>query len=845
MASGIRVGISNVFKLPAIIYSVVASLLLAAMFAPEIELGTAPVLLTVLIDRSASMQGVNGTESSSAVTHALNVLPTDSQAEVIAFAEKTNLIAALAPVAAARESAFLRSADENQFRQVSTQSTTNVENAVDFALRNSTHSAPTRSQAKKAILLLSDGIETTGDASVSMRLAKDAGVPVFFIQPRQPTGVDAQVSELQHSLVARIGDRVTVTASLATNTALSAQVHLYVDDKLVASETTQLRENTPQEIAFNYVPEQTGPASLRVQIDVPGDTRLENNTVTSSLNVIGPPNVIYVSQSPTPPLAESLRQGGFRVNKISPDKTSFAFAEASANSVIVIDNVTATDLSQSAVDALKLAVAKRGAGLIVLGGANAFGNGAYRHSTLEELLPVTSESGLPRPHAAVLFLIDKSGSMEGDPSEVSRLALARRAVSETAKTLTSSDVVGLVAFDVSSQWLLPLATTASPELALTHAASAMRANGGTRLRAAIENAVDALGNTDTPSRILVLVTDGFAENEKFDDLAKTLLAKNTVLIALAVGADADTAPLTSLAVATGGHAAHVVDTLALPRLMRQEVERQRKAIELGNVRVEVDRALPFIPSSTRWPAISGYNIVKSKPDALTYLHAPQGDPLFVTRAFGVGRVVVLPAGLEAWALQWQLWPNWSQFAGGLAQWAAGSADPASLNVEIRDTKDGFDIHLNALGNDNHWAHEVRGLARIGEPGGQTLTAALETTVPGRYYAHVVASHPGTYVVSVEFGAFNLVRHFTHQTRQEFASVRVGTDNFRRWEAQQLAQAWSAEALAARIGSASVSTRPALLTSAALLYLLLMAIQRGWLSSFPARLRFTQQEHKTP
>ena len=53
----------------------------------------------------------------------------------------------------------------------------------------------------------------------------------------------------------------------------------------------------------------------------------------------------------------------------------------------------------------------------MLGGEQSFGLGGYYKSTLEEILPVRSdfEKEKEKPSLGMVIVIDRSGSMDGDP----------------------------------------------------------------------------------------------------------------------------------------------------------------------------------------------------------------------------------------------------------------------------------------------------------------------------------------------------------------------------------------------------------------------------------------------
>jgi Ca-activated chloride channel homolog len=121
-----------------------------------------------------------------------------------------------------------------------------------------------------------------------------------------------------------------------------------------------------------------------------------------------------------------------------------------------------------------------------------------------------AETGLPATTPReVLFVIDTSGSMEGNS-----LARARTALQSALGRLTPADRFNVIAFDNEARALFEAPVSRGP-LALEDArrfVSRLRANGGTNIAAALTT---ALGQQRTPGflRQIVFITDGSVGNE--------------------------------------------------------------------------------------------------------------------------------------------------------------------------------------------------------------------------------------------------------------------------------------------------------------------------------------------
>ena len=169
-----------------------------------------------------------------------------------------------------------------------------------------------------------------------------------------------------------------------------------------------------------------------------------------------PRKAILYAQGSTGLLARSLLRGGWALNVVPATRLDAQADALDGYQAVVLDDVAIADAGPRFWNALVSAVKDRGVGLMVLGGERSFARGGYRESTLESVLPVISEPPALDQPAAIVFAVDKSGSMGQGSGGVDRFQLAQRAVLETARGLSERDSLGLVVFDVAPRVLIPL-----------------------------------------------------------------------------------------------------------------------------------------------------------------------------------------------------------------------------------------------------------------------------------------------------------------------------------------------------------------------------------------------------
>ncbi len=779
---------------PALARVAALGLLAAASTSPAWRVSTIPRPI-VLLDASASM----AVHHQAPRTLLGSWLQANPQLESVALVSFAAVPGPPVTVSAERPIPDLPTVDD---------SATHIEAALRRALEMAAPEQP--------VVLLSDGVETAGDAAGLLRRAGERGIPVYAVEPGVASEPSAAIEDVRVPDVVAPGEAFTAAVAVTGTARQPGRLEVYASRVAAWTEALTIPAGRTV-LPVPLTAPGTGPLELAFVLRAETDVSDADNGWQALVDVAGPIEVHYVTAPGNDaPLLASLAAGGWRVTRVPPERLGWSVGRRPA--VLVLDDVPVSAAAPEAWTELTRAVRNQGMGLVVLGGEHAFGGGAYRGSTLEAVLPVTAEAGVPLPPAAAVFVLDRSGSMGRQVQGRSRWAYATSAVVGTAASLRS-DQVGIVAFQDDAEILLSLGRHADLDRQVRTALETVAPAGPTRLAEGLELALDQLADSDVRHRLLVLLTDGFTAAEDLAGARRRIRDLGVEVIGLAVGGDADLGVLDSLCRVNDGLLLRLDDVARLPQLMAEAVGSRRATVTRTTTAPVTAAPVPFLPAAAAWPRLDGYAVTRARDDAIVHLRAPRGDPLLVSGRAGLGTVVALPGGLGPFAAEWPRWEAWSDFAGGLVEWTAGSRDaaPARLSLHLEGPQPRAELDL--VDGDGDWlavdaAEAVRAVGWLALPGGFGPSRVEFTAVaPGRLVAPLPLREPGRHHLSVQIDDLSIRRGFVHQPRAELQ----GTSMLEPWRRSGLVQPWPPGGIAPRPGQRPLG--PLLIAAALLAYLI--------------------------
>ncbi|PWT96082.1 MAG: hypothetical protein C5B55_00465 [Blastocatellia bacterium] len=273
-----------------------------------------------------------------------------------------------------------------------------------------------------AVVIATDGAENVPtDLAATLRELRARDVGVFTVglgDTSRPT--DAELTRIDLPRRVIVGSRVNIEAFVGLRGFGSTKVLLGVreDGRAIKTEEFQLRGNDTQAVDLEITPTTAGIHRYTVEITpLDGEVTLENNKQDALVQVIeGPLRVLYVEGEPRWELGkirEALQVNEKNVSIVSLQRTGenkfyrqgignqnelltgFPKTEEElfAYQGIILGSVEAGFFTAEQLRNIEAFVARRGGGLLALGGRLSFDGGKFKGTPMGDLLPVVLDGG--------------------------------------------------------------------------------------------------------------------------------------------------------------------------------------------------------------------------------------------------------------------------------------------------------------------------------------------------------------------------------------------------------------------------------------------------------------------
>ncbi|HTH48699.1 MAG TPA: glutamine amidotransferase [Candidatus Limnocylindria bacterium] len=613
------------------------------------------------------------------------------------------------------------------------------------AIRLGTAAFPEAGQ--KRLVLFSDGNENIGDAMSALLAAKPLGVSLDVVPLGVERSGDVSVQKLGLPTNIKKGQTFEAKIFAVSDKAQPAKVRLYRNDQLLGEQKVQL-DAGKNLFSFPQTLADPGFYGYQVQIEVEGDTVPQNNKASSFVSVRGDPRVLVVSSDPEQDrtLAAALRGGKLDVILAGVDKVPATLAEMQSYDEIVLSNVAAGDLGRDLMQLLESAVRDFGIGLVVIGGDQAFAAGGYRHTPLEEALPLDMELSSKKvlPKGALGLVMHGMEFANGNQ-------VARDIGIAALDALGPQDEMGVWLWDGTERALFDLQAVGDKRK-LANEIAGMNQGDLPSFQGLMTMADEALKKSTANIKHLIVFSDG-DPNAPSDALMKDLAGHKITVSTVMIGGHVQPTTMIKMAELGNGRFYDVKSAAQLPQIFIKEA-----AVILKSAIIED----PFKPQlaapselvrgigGAEWPTLRGYVATTGKPRAEVPLVSDKGDPILAHWQFGLGRTVAFTSDARPkWAQDWMGWGKYQQFWSQTVNWALRRVDTADFNTAVSVDNGQGTISVEALDAQGNYRNFLNLQTAVVSPKGERVMVNLEQSGPGRYEAKFPTKEVGAYLLNLQ------------------------------------------------------------------------------------------------
>lgn len=620
-----------------------------------------------------------------------------------------------------------------------------------------------------SIVLLSDGQSDDSGAELLAEPLAAAGIRLHALTVTPPDEPEVLVRTVEAPAQVRRNEPFVVESEIISNRDQPARLAIYRNGILADSREVELTAGANR-FRFNQSLDTDSLTEYIVTVHSEQDRLLDNNQRTALVQSTGEPRVLLVTDLPPQAgnLVRAMRMEGIHVDVRPESGVPDSLADLQNYELLVLDNIPATALSERQFDLFTTWVGDFGGGFLMLGGDQSFGLGGYHRTPLDEMLPLQSEFELQedRPSTALMLVIDKSGSMQGE-----RMEMARNAANGAIDLLTPSDYAGVIAFDGSAYVVSPMQPVLD-RYGIQRAISGIDAGGGTNLSPAMELAAQKLALIPAQIKHVIILSDGHSQSGPFRELTMRLTQMGATVSTVGVGAGTDVALLEGIARNGNGRFYYTEKNTDVPQIIaRETMTASRSALN------EIPfAAAPFLPAPflnsidfNSAPFLYGHVKTEARPTAEVWLVTDEGAPLLASWRHGLGTVGAFTSDARnRWALEWTRWDAYSRFWAQTFRHLMRSAQSAPYSIQVVPAPGGREVIVDALAPDGGFADVSHGSVLLLTADAQRQRIELRRAGPGHYRALLPATDPGNYHFHMELPGSNGAEPIQH-----YAAFSVG------------------------------------------------------------------------
>jgi Ca-activated chloride channel family protein len=504
----------------------------------------------------------------------------------------------------------------------------------------------------RRVVLISDGNENTGSIVRATWQAQQLGIPIdtIALNGRPKPGLRLQSVSLPGQVFS--GEKFPVDLTIESPAAASATVEITAEGKSLGSNPVQLAAGENR-VRVRASLKTSGAIDLAGKVNAAGlgEARFEQAVTVRRARVL------LLSQDPAGTdshLSSVLDANQFDITRNGADVPR----DLSGFQLLLFNNINMDAIPLNDQERIE-SFEKDGGGVLWIGGErNIYTDKKGAPETpIERTFPAKLAPPRTPEGTCVILIIDKSSSMEGK-----KMDLARAASIGVVQNLRPIDMVGVLIFDNSFQWAVPVRRAEDRSL-IARLISGITPDGGTQIAPALTEAFNRIRSVNAVYKHIVLLTDGISEEGDSLSLSKEAAANFVTISTVGLGQDVNRAYLEKVAEFANGKSYFLNDPAGLEQILLKDVQEHTgtTAVEKPLKPVVADKAdvLDGVDMESA-PVLLGYVRFQIKPGADQLLTIDR-DPLFMRWQNGLGRAAVFASDAKSrWAANWVTWPGYDK-----------------------------------------------------------------------------------------------------------------------------------------------------------------------------------------
>lgn len=713
---------------------VVLSLCILALCGISVPLYRSADTTVFLVDLSESNQG-NVTQMEQYLKEQVGRMPKGNQYAVVTFGAN--------PVV---EQFLTKDTHVSSLLSTPEKSATDLESAVSAGLSMIPENAAGR------LVVLTDGKQTKGNVARTASALMTKNVQLLSILYEDTVAEkDAYIETVEMPDYLYPNDRYSVQVTVVSNYETDAVLQLLQGTKKVNQTKVHLNKGSNRFVLKQTVQKEEA-EQYTVKINAPEDGCAENDSYNVYAAVDTLPKILVITgmKEDSTPFMKVLDAAGCNYRRVTAVNAPCTLEEMLQYKSILLENVYREDLPDEFLQQIKSYVKDYGCGLIACGGEDSFALGGYKDTELETVLPVNMQlqGTNEKQNQAMVMVIDHSGSMSEDTGEGTNLDLAITAANAAVDQLDDKDEVGVVTFDDTYTWQVPL-EKASDKEAIKKKISKINEGGGTTIKPAVRAALEAVLKSSAQKKHIVLLTDGEGETKNFDDVIKECTDNKVTLSTVAVGEGADTALLEQLAKQCKGRYYYSDISTDIPKIFAQEVFLNGDSyLQNGTFALKVNHTNAITKElfADGWPSLNGYVSASKKTGANVLIASEKkDDPILSVMQYGLGHTVAWNTDVTGrWSGGFSGSSDYVQLWKRIIDYSAGNTSLGEDRIEVQTINGVTTVIYHAKDYDEQTTVE----AVDTDPDGNTHTVRLSASAPGTYEGDLDTLKSGVYNLSV-------------------------------------------------------------------------------------------------